>query len=201
MILIIDNYDSFTYNLYQYVGELYEDVRVVRNDQITVDDIKNMNLEGIILSPGPGVPGNAGICIELIKELGMSVPILGICLGHQAIGAAYGGKIARAKNIRHGKTSMINNNGDGVFKNIENEIKVMRYHSLVVDESTLPSQLMITARSLDDDVIMGIKHKDYEVYGVQFHPESIFTDHGKDIIRNFVEGICNVTRCNKANRQ
>jgi len=160
-----------------------------------------MNLEGIILSPGPGVPENAGICIELIKELGMSVPILGICLGHQAIGAAYGGKITRAKNIRHGKTSMISNNGDGVFKNTGNEIKVMRYHSLVVDESTLPSQLMITARSLDDDVIMGLKHKDYEVYGVQFHPESIFTDHGKDIIRNFVEGICNVTRCNKANRQ
>lgn len=201
MILIIDNYDSFTYNLYQYVGELYEDIRVVRNDQIKVDDVKNMNLEGIILSPGPGIPENAGICIELIKKLGMSVPILGICLGHQAIGATYGGNIMRAKNIRHGKTSIIKTSGDGVFKNIEKEMKVMRYHSLIVDEHTLPSELIITARSLDDDVIMGLKHKNYKVYGVQFHPESIFTDHGKEIIKNFVEGICNVARCHQENRQ
>ena len=196
MILIIDNYDSFTYNLYQYVGELYRDIRVVRNDQITVDDIKNMNIEGIILSPGPGIPEDAGICIELIKKLGISVPILGICLGHQAIGAAYGGNVKRAKNIRHGKTSIIRTNGDGVFKNIEKEMKVMRYHSLIVDENTLPSELIITAKILDDDEIMGLKHKDYKVYGVQFHPESIFTDHGKEIIKNFVEGICNVTRFN-----
>ena len=196
MILIIDNYDSFTYNLYQYVGELYRDIRVVRNDQITVDDIKNMNIEGIILSPGPGIPEDAGICIELIKKLGISVPILGICLGHQAIGAAYGGNVKRAKNIRHGKTSIIRTNGDGVFKNIEKEMKVMRYHSLIVDENTLPSELIITAKSLDDYKIMVLKHKDYKVYGVQFHPESIFTDHGKEIIKNFVEGICNVTRCN-----
>jgi len=201
MILIIDNYDSFTYNLYQYVGELYKDIRVVRNDQIKVDDVKNMNLEGIILSPGPGIPENAGICIELIKKLGISVPILGICLGHQAIGAAYGGNVMRAKNIRHGKTSIIRTNGDGVFKNIEKEMKVMRYHSLIVDEHTLPSELIITARSLDDDEIMGLKHKNYKVYGVQFHPESIFTDHGKEIIKNFLEGICNVARCHQENMQ
>jgi len=201
MILIIDNYDSFTYNLYQYVGELYKDIRVVRNDQIKVDDVKNMNIEGIILSPGPGIPENAGICIELIKKLGMSVPILGICLGHQAIGVAYGGTVMRAKNIRHGKTSIIKTSGDGVFKNIEKEMKVMRYHSLIVDEHTLPSELIITARSLDDDEIMGLKHKNYKVYGVQFHPESIFTDHGKEIIKNFVEGICNVARSHQENRQ
>lgn len=201
MILIIDNYDSFTYNLYQYVGELYENIRVVRNDQITVNTVKNMNLEGIILSPGPGIPQNAGICIELVKKLGMSVPILGICLGHQAIGVAYGGNVIRAKNIRHGKTSIIRNNGFGVFKYLEKKMKVMRYHSLVVDESTLPKELTITARSLDDDVIMGLKHKDYDVYGVQFHPESIFTDQGKQIIKNFVEGICNVKRINQKNCQ
>lgn len=196
MILIIDNYDSFTYNLYQYVGELYQNIRVVRNDQITVDDIKKMPLEGIILSPGPGVPENAGICIEVIKKLGMSIPILGICLGHQAIGVAYGGKVIRAKNIRHGKTSMIKNNGYGVFENLGEELKVMRYHSLVVDETTLPSDLIITAKSLDDHVIMGLKHKNYDVYGVQFHPESIFTEHGKQIIKNFVEEICDVTTSN-----
>lgn len=196
MILIIDNYDSFTYNLYQYIGEIYKDIKVIRNDEITVEDIGKMNLEGIILSPGPGVPEKAGICVEVIKEFAGKVPILGICLGHQAIGYAYGGKIIRAEVIKHGKTSMIKHEGDKLFKSIKNTFNVMRYHSLVVDENTFPEELLITSKSLDDGVIMAMKHKQYEVYGVQFHPESIFTEQGKDIIKNFLEGICCVTRSN-----
>jgi glutamine amidotransferase of anthranilate synthase or aminodeoxychorismate synthase len=196
LILIIDNYDSFTYNLYQYIGEIYKDIKVIRNDEITVEDIGKMNLEGIILSPGPGVPEKAGICVEVIKEFAGKVPILGICLGHQAIGYAYGGKIIRAEVIKHGKTSMIKHEGDKLFKSIKNTFNVMRYHSLVVDENTFPEELLITSKSLDDGVIMAMKHKQYEVYGVQFHPESIFTEQGKDIIKNFLEGICCVTRSN-----
>lgn len=196
MILIIDNYDSFTYNLYQYIGETYKDIKVVRNDEITVDDLNKMNLEGIILSPGPGVPEKAGICVEVIKKYGGEVPILGICLGHQAIGYAYGGSVIRAKAIKHGKTSRIKHKDDKLFKGINNIFNVMRYHSLVVDESVLPEELLVTAKSLDDDVIMALKHKQYEVYGVQFHPESIFTEQGKDIIKNFLEEICGVTRSN-----
>lgn len=196
MILIIDNYDSFTYNLYQCIGEIYSDIKVARNDEITIDNLKEMNLEGIILSPGPGVPEKAGICVEVIKEFGGKVPILGICLGHQAVGYAYGGKVIRAEAVKHGKTSMIKHEGDKLFKCIKNAFNVMRYHSLVIDESTFPEGLLVTAKSLDDDVIMALKHKEYEVYGVQFHPESIFTEQGKDIIKNFVEGICCVTRSN-----
>lgn len=196
MILIIDNYDSFTYNLYQYIGEIYKDIKVIRNDEITVEDISKMNLEGIILSPGPGVPEKAGICVEVIKEFAGKIPILGICLGHQAIGYAYGGKIIRAQVVKHGKTSMIKHQGDKLFKSIKNEFNVMRYHSLVVDKNTFPEELLITSKSLDDDVVMSMKHKQYEVYGVQFHPESIFTEQGKDIIKNFLEGICCVTRSN-----
>lgn len=196
MILIIDNYDSFTYNLYQYIGEIYENIKVVRNDEITVSDINEMNPEGIILSPGPGVPENAGICVEVIKELAGKVPILGICLGHQAIGYAYGGKIIRAKVVKHGKTSKVEHQGDRLFKSIDSVFNVMRYHSLVVDKNTFPEELMVTSKSLDDDVIMSMKHKNYEVYGVQFHPESIFTEQGKSIIKNFLEGICCVTGSN-----
>lgn len=196
MILIIDNYDSFTYNLYQYIGEIYEDIKVVRNDEITVSDINQMNLEGIILSPGPGVPEKAGICIEVIKEFAGKVPILGICLGHQAIGYAYGGKIIRAEVVKHGKTSKVEHQGDKLFKSISNVFNVMRYHSLVVDKDTFPEELLVTSKSIDDDVIMSIKHKEFEVYGVQFHPESIFTEQGKEIIKNFLEGICCVTRSN-----
>lgn len=195
MILLIDNYDSFTYNLYQYIGEVYKNIRVVRNDEIKVEDIKDMAVKGIILSPGPGVPEKAGICVEVVKKYGGKIPILGICLGHQAIGYAYGGKVTRAKNIRHGKTSKIEHTEDNIFKNIENFCNVMRYHSLVVDESTLPNELMVTAKSTDDDVIMALKHKKYEVYGLQFHPESILTDQGKDMLKNFMEGICCVTGC------
>jgi len=196
LILIIDNYDSFTYNLYQYIGEIYKDIKVIRNDEITVKDISKMSLEGIILSPGPGVPEKAGICVEVIKEFAGKVPILGICLGHQAIGYAYGGKIIRAEVVKHGKTSMVKHHGDKLFKSINNEFNVMRYHSLVVDQNTFPEELLVTSKSLDDDVIMSMKHKQYEVYGVQFHPESIFTEQGKDIIKNFLEGICCVTGSN-----
>jgi anthranilate synthase component 2 len=199
LILLIDNYDSFTYNLYQYIGEIYEDITVMRNDEISIDDIRKLNLEGIVLSPGPGVPENAGICVEVIKEFGDRIPILGICLGHQAIGQAYGGKVIRADVVKHGKTSKIKHKDDKLFKQIESVISVMRYHSLIVDEDTLPGELAVTAKSLDDGAIMAIKHKKYEVYGVQFHPESIFTEQGKDIIKNFLEEVCYVTRGNKKN--
>jgi anthranilate synthase component 2 len=200
LILIIDNYDSFTYNLYQYIGEIYTDIKVVRNDEIKAEDIESMDVEGIILSPGPGTPEKAGICVEVIKRYGSKIPILGICLGHQAIGYAYGGNIVRAKNIKHGKTSDIKHNGEDMFQNVSNPVKVMRYHSLVVDKETFPKELTITAESLDDGVIMGLKHKKYDVYGLQFHPESIITEQGKVMIKNFVEGICNVTGSNKENK-
>jgi anthranilate synthase component II len=199
VILLIDNYDSFTYNLYQYIGKIYEDIKVVRNDETSIEEIRKMDLEGIVLSPGPGVPENAGVCVEVIKEFGGKIPILGICLGHQAIGYAYGAKVIRADMVRHGKTSKIKHSGDKLFKNIDSVISVMRYHSLIVDEDTLPAELAVIARSLDDGAIMALKHKDYEVYGVQFHPESIFTENGKDIIKNFLEEVCHVTGGNKKN--
>lgn len=197
MILLIDNYDSFTYNLYQYIGETHEDITVVRNDEISIDEIIKLNPEGIILSPGPGVPEDAGICVDLIKELKGRIPLLGICLGHQAIGHAYGGKVIRAKVVKHGKTSRIKHIEDELFKDIESEIAVMRYHSLVVDKTSLPKELVVTAKSLDDDAIMALKHRDYKVYGVQFHPESIFTERGKNLINNFLVEVCNVTGSNK----
>jgi anthranilate synthase component 2 len=197
VILIIDNYDSFTYNLYQYVGEIYEDILVKRNDEITLEEIDKLKPEGIILSPGPGVPQNAGICVEVIKTFQGKVPILGICLGHQAIGYAYGGNVVRAKNIMHGKTSNIKHDGTGLFKGVKNPLEVMRYHSLVVDKEAFPKELVITAESLDDGVVMALKHMDYEVYGLQFHPESIKTEDGKIMIKNFLEVICNVTGSDK----
>ncbi|MGE5628045.1 MAG: anthranilate synthase component II [Solirubrobacterales bacterium] len=197
MILLIDNYDSFTYNLYQYIGETYGDIIVVRNDEISIGEIIKLNPKGIILSPGPGIPEDAGICVDLIKEIKGRIPILGICLGHQAIGHAYGGKVIRAEVVKHGKTSRIKHKEDALFKDIEAEIAVMRYHSLVVDSNTLPKELEITAKSLDDDAIMAFRHRDYKVYGVQFHPESIFTEKGKSIINNFLLEVCNVTGSNK----
>jgi anthranilate synthase component 2 len=197
LILIIDNYDSFTYNLYQYVGEIYEDVLVRRNDEITLEEIKKMKPEGIIISPGPGTPEKAGICVETIKNLGGKVPILGICLGHEAICYAYGGNVVRAQNIKHGKTSMIKHDTDGIFQGVKDPLLVMRYHSLVVEKSTFPKKLKITAKSLDDGEIMALKHKEFQVYGLQFHPESIKTEHGKLLIKNFVEGICNVRTIDK----
>ncbi|NNG67502.1 anthranilate synthase component II [Caldanaerobacter subterraneus] len=186
MVLIIDNYDSFTYNLYQYVGEMKEEVMVVRNDEITVEEVAKLNPNKIILSPGPGRPENAGICVELIKNLGQKVPMLGICLGHQAIGYAYGAKIVKADRIMHGKTSLIFHNGRGIFENIKNPIEGMRYHSLVIDRNTLPKELEITAQT-EEGVIMGVRHRKYPVYGLQFHPESILTEQGKEILRNFLE--------------
>ena len=194
MIIIIDNYDSFTYNLYQYIGEIYEDIQVIRNDEITIEEIRKLNPEGIILSPGPGRPEQAGICIDLIKEIGNETPILGICLGHQAIGCALGGKVIRAEEIRHGKTSMITNDGTGLFSGLNRRINVMRYHSLIVDKASVPEELRITATT-EDGIIMGICHREYPIYGLQFHPESILTEQGKVMIKNFVEGICGVKRC------
>ncbi|WML34917.1 aminodeoxychorismate/anthranilate synthase component II [Clostridium sp. OS1-26] len=196
MIFIIDNYDSFTFNLYQYIGEIYDNVKVIRNDEIDIETLKNLQPQGIILSPGPGIPEDAGICIDVIRKLGSSIPILGICLGHQAIGSAYGGKVVRAENIKHGKTSHITAKENKLFKGIERLIRVMRYHSLIIDRNTLPEDIKIIAESIDDNVIMGIKHRDHEVYGLQFHPESILTEQGKVIIKNFVEGICNASGSN-----
>lgn len=191
MLLLIDNYDSFTYNLYQFIGEIYPDIKVLRNDQIEVSDIILMKPDGIVLSPGPGRPENAGICIDVIEKFDIKIPILGICLGHQAIGYAYGAKIIKSNIIKHGKTSIVTHNRQGLFNGIKNPIKAMRYHSLIIDKDSLTDELEITAEA-EDGTIMGIKHKKFPVYGLQFHPESILTEEGKSILKNYVEGICNV---------
>ena len=187
MILLIDNYDSFTYNLYQYIGEFAE-VKVVRNDAITIDQIEELNPKGIVISPGPGTPDDAGISIEVIQKLGSKYPILGICLGHQSIAQAYGGKVIRAQQIYHGKTSKISIKG--LFKGLPNPLRVMRYHSLIVDNKSLPDCLDVIGSTVDDNLIMALKHKEYEVYGLQFHPESIYTPKGKHIISNFIINVC-----------
>lgn len=185
-ILIIDNYDSFTYNLYQYIGEINPNIEVYRNDKITIDQIKQKNPSRIILSPGPGYPKDAGICIELIRTLGEFFPILGVCLGHQAIGEAFGGKVVHAKELMHGKASDVEVDNDcTIFKNLSSRIRVGRYHSLIVQKETLPSCLKVTART-DDGEIMGVKHEKYPVFGIQFHPESILTSCGKAILANFL---------------
>ncbi|MDM5331414.1 aminodeoxychorismate/anthranilate synthase component II [Neobacillus sp. CF12] len=189
MILLIDNFDSFTFNLYQYLGELGETVTVFRNNQLTIKQIKEMNPKAIILSPGPGKPEDAGICIEVIQNLYQEIPILGICLGHQAIGAAFGSEIRRANFIKHGKTSQITHNGNGIFTYLTSPLEVMRYHSLVVDKDTLSSDLECVAQSLDDQVVMAIKHRYYPVFGLQFHPESIGTPYGKQMLQNFLTEI------------
>lgn len=193
MILLIDNYDSFTFNLYQYLGEIAQ-VKVVRNDEITIDEIRKINPKGIVISPGPKTPKEAGISVEVVKKLGEEFPILGICLGHQSIGEAFGGKVVRAKEIFHGKTSQVLVKESDIFKGLEKEIKVMRYHSLIVEKESLPEELEIIAETKEDKVIMALKHKDKEIYGIQFHPESIFTPDGKKIIENFIEVICNENR-------
>lgn len=186
MILLIDNYDSFTYNLYQYIGEINNDIKVVRNDKISIDEIIELKPSHIVISPGPGFPVSAGITIPLIKALGSLYPILGVCLGHQAIGEAYGGNVIHAKQLMHGKSSEIFvNNECKLFKGLENKITAARYHSLIVEANSLPECLDVTARSSDGE-IMGLKHKDYEVYGIQFHPESIMTPEGKIILQNFL---------------
>ncbi|MEW6105094.1 MAG: aminodeoxychorismate/anthranilate synthase component II [Bacillota bacterium] len=187
MTLVVDNYDSFTYNLVQYLGELGSNVAVFRNDAITVDAILKLSPERIVISPGPCTPNEAGICLELVERLGSSIPILGVCLGHQVIGQAYGGEIVRAKTLMHGKVSMIAHNGHGIFKGLKNPFAAARYHSLVINPGKIPACLQVTATS-EDGEIMGIKHRELPVWGIQFHPESILTKEGKRIIRNFLEG-------------
>jgi anthranilate synthase component 2 len=187
VILIIDNYDSFTYNLYQYAGEICSDVEVVRNDELDAESAINSGAERIILSPGPGRPEDAGICVDLVRKSAGRIPILGICLGHQAIGAAYGAEVAGAEKIFHGKTSRVFHSGRGIFRGVKSPITAMRYHSLVIKPDSVPDELEITART-GDGVIMGIRHRIFPVYGVQFHPESIFTEDGKKILKNFLEG-------------
>jgi len=187
MLLVLDNYDSFTYNLVQYLGELGENPVVRRNDEITVDDIGTMGVRRMVISPGPCTPSDAGITVSAIRRWGNTIPMLGVCLGHQAIGEAYGGKVVRARTLMHGKTSRITHDGKGLFENVPNPLEVMRYHSLVVETDSLPGELEIVARATDDPAeIHAIRHRQHPVWGVQFHPESILTQHGKDILRNFL---------------
>lgn len=185
MLLIIDNYDSFTYNLAQYFGELGQDVEVIRNDAIDLAGVAAKKAERIVVSPGPCTPNEAGISVPLIKEFGGKLPILGVCLGHQSIGAAFGGNIVRAKRVMHGKTSTITHNRQDCFSGIPSPYTVVRYHSLVIDRATLPAELSVTAES-DDGEIMGVRHKTLPIWGVQFHPESIITEYGHDLLRNFL---------------
>ena len=190
MLLMIDNYDSFTYNLVQYFGELGEDVRVVRNDDMTLAALRTLEPEAIVISPGPCTPNEAGISLEIIEQLSGSVPIFGVCLGHQSIGQAFGGKVVRAREIMHGKTSMIHHDGKGVFQGVPNPFEATRYHSLIVEKSSLPECLEVSAWTVDangaPDEIMGLRHKSLAVEGVQFHPESILTQHGHALLRNFL---------------
>lgn len=186
MILIIDNYDSFTYNLVQYIKQIGIEVKVVRNDQIAIAEIEQLNPEFILLSPGPGNPDHAGICIEVVKHFFNKIPILGVCLGHQVIAQAFGGKIIKAKRPMHGKTSFITHDGKSIFAGLENSFKVTRYHSLIVKEKSLSQDLDITAKS-EDGEIMGIRHRQYKVEGIQFHPEAILTENGLKMIQNFFQ--------------
>lgn len=186
MILMIDNYDSFTYNLVQYIGELGIEVKVVRNDELTIDAIQEINPQVIVVSPGPCTPNEAGISLEVITHFAGSIPILGVCLGHQSIGQAFGGKVIRAERLMHGKTSPVFHDGEGVNADMPNPFKATRYHSLLVEKESLPDCLEITSWT-EEGEIMGLRHKEYAVEGVQYHPESIMTEEGKKIIRNFVE--------------
>ena len=185
MLLMIDNYDSFTYNLVQYFAELGEEVKVVRNDEITAQEIATLNPTRICISPGPCSPTEAGISVEVIQRYAGQIPILGVCLGHQAIGEAFGGKIIRAQKVMHGKTDDVHHTGIGVFKGLPNPFKVTRYHSLAIEKSSLPADLEITATSSDGE-IMGVRHKKFAVEGVQFHPESILSEHGHALLKNFL---------------
>ncbi len=188
MILLIDNYDSFTYNLYQYVGTFRRDIKVVRNDRITIQEIREMMPDKIILSPGPKSPKEAGICMDVVKEFYDKIPILGICLGHQCIGEALGGKVTYAKEIFHGRQSLIDHSGKSIFTGIDTPINVARYHSLAVEKESLPEDFEILSETKDGE-IMAMKHRKYPVVGLQFHPESIFTEHGKRMMENFVSGV------------
>ncbi len=186
MLVVIDNYDSFTYNLVQYLGELGADIRVFRNNQVTLDEIRALNPDHIVISPGPGKPGDGGISNAVLREFGPTTPILGVCLGHQCIGDVYGGEVTRAPRLMHGKTSRVYHNGKGVFYGVPSPFQATRYHSLIVEEP-LPDCLEVTAFTRDGEV-MGLRHKEYPTLGVQFHPESILTEHGKRILQNFLEG-------------
>ena len=186
MLVVIDNYDSFTYNLVQYFGELGQDIKVFRNDQVTIDEIKALNPDHIVISPGPGEPDDGGISLEVLRELGPTTPILGVCLGHQCIGQAYGGEVTRAPRLMHGKTSNVYHGGKGLFYGVPSPFKATRYHSLIVEEP-MPEVLEVTAFTRNGEV-MGVRHKEHNVVGVQFHPESILTEHGKRILKNFLDG-------------
>lgn len=188
MFLVIDNYDSFTYNLVQYLGELGAELRVARNDAITLDEIAAIRPQGIVLGPGPGTPVNAGVTLDAIRRFGATTPILGVCLGHQAIGEAYGGRVIRApRGVMHGKTSEVRHDGSALFAHVPTPLTVMRYHSLVVEATTLPLELSVTASAVDDDTeIHAVQHRQHPVFGVQFHPESIGTPGGRQLLRNFL---------------
>lgn len=186
MILLIDNYDSFTYNLYHQIAAFGKDVKVVRNDALTIDDIRTLNPEAIVISPGPGNPSEAGITVDAIRELYKEYPILGICLGHQSIGEAFGGNVIRANNIMHGKTSVLDYTAKGLFKALAGDVEVMRYHSLIIEPSSLHEDFEIIAKSSDDGEIMAIQHKQYPVFGLQFHPESIGTETGSKMVEAFL---------------
>ncbi len=189
MILLIDNYDSFSYNLYQLIGEVRPDIKVSRNDKITIEEIRDLNPDAIILSPGPGKPENAGICVDLVREFHEEIPILGVCLGHQAICVALGGSVSHAKRLMHGKSSDISLDYDYIFKGLPSQISVGRYHSLSLVKETLPEPLEIISKAKDDGEVMAVKHKQYNVYGLQFHPESILTPDGLTIIENFLDKV------------
>jgi anthranilate synthase/aminodeoxychorismate synthase-like glutamine amidotransferase len=196
VVFVLDNYDSFTYNLVQYIGEMGCEVEVCRNDQITVAGIEELQPERIVISPGPCTPHEAGISMDVIRHFAGKVPILGVCLGHQAIGAVFGGKVIRAANLMHGKTSEVEHDGKTIFQGIPSPMTATRYHSLIVEESSLPAELEISATCRDRDggrVIMGLRHRKYHVEGVQFHPESVLTAHGKQIVRNFVQTCVSVS--------
>lgn len=188
MILLIDNYDSFTYNLYQYIGIFSDDVKVVRNDKVTIEQISQMKPERIVLSPGPKNPDEAGICMDVVREFYDKIPLLGICLGHQCIGQALGGTVSYAKQLFHGKQSLITHGGSSIFTGIDTPIKVARYHSLAVQAEDLPDCLRVLATTADGE-IMAMRHKEHPVVGLQFHPESIYTEHGKRMVENFVNGV------------
>lgn len=188
-IILLDNYDSFTYNLLHYIGELGAEVAVYRNDKITVKELLAKKPEGIVISPGPGTPQQSGICLDLVKEASGKIPILGVCLGHQAIGEAFGGKVIRAPKPMHGKISAIYHEGQSVFKGLPIPFNATRYHSLIVERGSLPDCLEVTAVTADDGLIMGLKHKQHNTHGVQFHPESIASEHGHALIKNFLEGL------------
>jgi anthranilate synthase component 2 len=188
-ILVIDNYDSFVYNIAQILGELKTEPVVVRNDKITLKQVREMSPDAIVISPGPGHPANRkyfGVCTDIIRELGPTIPILGVCLGHQGIVHAFGGKVVNAKKVRHGKTSPIQYSQDGLFQNVANPFRATRYHSLVAEQDSIPACLEVTARATDDGEIMGIRHKEYLIKGVQFHPESVLTGEGRRMLQNFI---------------